>query len=338
MAAAFAQIKLDAQAMDCCFHHSELCITIALINGSLETYSLSHCAAAEGDAFVTAEAGWSSDVHSDSCRCVTYIPTKDAVFSGSKDGSLVVSDVKTGEEVFRQSDAHEGAEISSITCTNENLVASGDEEGSVTMWDLRQDKSVATFHEHDDFISDFAFHGRDNCLVSTSGDGTMAIYDLKKSKRRARSESDADDEYLSCQLMKNGKKVVVGTQMGVLSLFSWGYFNDCSDRFPGHPQSIDAIVKFDEDTVLTGAGDGAIRILSILPNKLVGVLGVHEEDAPVERVSLSHDKLLLASVSHDSIVKLWSLKCLQEDDADEDEEEPPTGPGERPTEILCKYS
>ncbi len=32
-----------------------------------------------------------------------------------------------------------------------------------------------------------------------------------------------------------------------------------SDRFPGHPDSVEAILKIDEDTVLTGSSDGLIR-------------------------------------------------------------------------------
>ena len=52
---------------------------------------------------------------------------------------------------------------------------------------------------------------------------------------RARSEEDADDE-LSCVVMlKSGKKVVCGSQLGVLTIFSWGQFADCSDRLPGEP-------------------------------------------------------------------------------------------------------
>lgn len=50
---------------------------------------------------------------------------------------------------------------------------------------------------------------------------------------RARSEDDADDELLAVTVVKSGSKVVTGSQMGVLNLYSWGYFNDCSDRFPG---------------------------------------------------------------------------------------------------------
>ena len=53
---------------------------------------------------------------------------------------------------------------------------------------------------------------------------------------RTRSEEDADDELLSVAVVKDGNKAVVGAGTGVLSLYSWGYFNDCSDRFPGEPR------------------------------------------------------------------------------------------------------
>ena len=50
---------------------------------------------------------------------------------------------------------------------------------------------------------------------------------------RAQSENDADDELLSVAVMKGDKKVVAGTQSGVVNLYSWGHLEDCSDRFPG---------------------------------------------------------------------------------------------------------
>ena len=55
---------------------------------------------------------------------------------------------------------------------------------------------------------------------------------------RARSEEDADDELLSVAVVKGGDKAVAGSGTGVLSLYSWGYFNDCSDRFPGEPTDV----------------------------------------------------------------------------------------------------
>ena len=36
-----------------------------------------------------------------------------------------------------------------------------------------------------------------------------------------------------------------------------------------------AVLAYDEDSVLTGSSDGLIRILSIQPNRMLGVLGEH---------------------------------------------------------------
>lgn len=104
-----------------------------------------------------------------------------------------------------------------------------------------------------------------------------------------RTEDDADDELLSAAVIKGGRKVIAGTQSGVLNIYSWGAMNDCSDRFPGHPESVDSLVKFDEDTILTGSSDGAIRIVNVQPNRLLGLVGTHT-DLPIECLSLSTDR------------------------------------------------
>lgn len=130
-------------------------------------------------------------------------------------------------------------------------------------------------------------------------------------------------------VVKGGKKVVVGSQSGVLALWSWGYWADCSDRFPGHPESVDALVRWDDDTLITGSSDGGLRVVGILPNKLLAVLGQHAPDMPVERLALAREAQLLASASHDSVIKLWDLSVLAEDaseggggdDGDDEEEE-----------------
>lgn len=54
-------------------------------------------------------------------------------------------------------------------------------------------------------------------------------------------------------------------------------------------RQVSALVAYDDDTVLTGSSDGAVRILNVLPNKLLGVVGSHE-GFPVERLALSADK------------------------------------------------
>ena len=54
----------------------------------------------------------------------------------------------------------------------------------------------------------------------------------------------------------------------------------------GHPSSVDALVAFDEDTLLSGCQDGMIRVIGVLPNAMLGVVGEHG-DYPVESLALS---------------------------------------------------
>ena len=191
---------------------------------------------------------------------------------------------------------------------------------------------------------------------------------------RAMSAGDADDELTSLAVLKAGKKVICGSQTGVLNIFSWGDFSGYSDRFPGkkvfyskfasssmhspmylasvmsdkvcklssrisssgwlshpsadsaltitisealdwllvgHPNSVDAIVKVDEDTVITGSSDGVLRILSVQPHALMGILGQHDEFG-CETIALSHDHRMLASTSFGPAVRLWDTSCLDE--------------------------
>jgi len=58
---------------------------------------------------------------------------------------------------------------------------------------------------------------------------------------------------------QNGTKVVCGTEEGVLDIFNWGEWGNISDRFPGHPMSVDTVVPLSDSVVCTGASDGIIR-------------------------------------------------------------------------------
>ena len=60
----------------------------------------------------------------------------------------------------------------------------GDDSGVIKLWDSRQSDAVASLDAHDDFVSDMALHERESCLLSVSGDGTLAVTDLRTNKVR----------------------------------------------------------------------------------------------------------------------------------------------------------
>ncbi|KAJ2720944.1 WD domain repeat-containing protein 55 [Coemansia sp. Benny D115] len=256
-------------------------------------------------------------VHKKSCRSVGFSGDGSLLYTASKDRSWQAMDVETGQQRTCIEAAHDKS-INIIKYVNEQIVATGDDAGVVKLWDVRQNKPSFSYNEHMDYTSDMVFNAEKRHLLVTSGDGCLSVYDVRKAAPFHVS-ANQDDELLSIAVMRGGKKVVVGETDGVLGIFSYGQFDDVSDRFPGHPQSIDSICKLTEDLCVTGSSDGLLRIVQLLPNKLIGVAGDHDS-LPVEKVVLSYDQQWLSSCSHDHTVHFWDIGYIFEDDGSEDEQ------------------
>ena len=176
-------------------------------------------------------------------------------------------------------------------------------------------------------------------MLICSGDGHLSVIDVRSNKAAPLSVSDdQEDELLSIAQIKGGSKAVVGSTLGVLSIWNRAKgWQDSVDRIPGHPASVDALVALSPDIIATGSEDGMIRVMQILPNKFrecqatrraqltaVGVIATHEE-YPIERIKLDRNGKWLGSVSHDDCIKLTDCEDLfeesdEEGGGDEDED------------------
>ena len=276
--------------------------------------------------------------------------------------SVQLFDVETGEKIremkMSESPSSDGttdpnhATITRLVCLdgvfgNGHVVASGDDEGTVALWDARcsttvatcgrSDRSspssvmsLATLSPHTDYVTDIIpAPNSKKAILTTSGDGTLCLIDVRMTsnaytlKLKHRTEDDNDDELLSVACVRSGQKVVCGTTSGVLNVYSWGAWNDCSDRFPGHPDSVTSVIKVDEGTVVTGSSDGLLRVVGVQPNRFLGVLGEHGT-FDIERLVRSeggHGRFL-ASVSSlpGDAVKVWDMAVLFDDEDGDDDE------------------
>ncbi|KDD72513.1 hypothetical protein H632_c3248p0, partial [Helicosporidium sp. ATCC 50920] len=264
-------------------------VAAALVDGSVALKRL------EGEHAKARSAHESLRLHEDSCRAVDFFPQSSSLITGGVDGSLRLGDVETGKAVRTFSEAHEEG-LTRVLALDPHLFASGDEAGVVQRWDARASSSLATakieLHEHG--VSDFKTLPGKHALLSTGGDGTLAFVDSRTFKVRAKSEGGADDEFLAVETMRHGTKVVCGSGSGVLHIFSWGFWNDCSALYPGHPDAVESLIRLDDEALITGCSDGLIRVVSVVPNRMIGVLGSHKGGGVV-KLALSEDARWLAS-------------------------------------------
>ena len=93
----------------------------------------------------------------------------------------------SGKLILRKK-AHEES-INIVKCLSESLVATGCDEGVVKIWDIRTRKSVAKYASTD-YVSDILYVHEKHTLISTSGDGSLGIFDIRKQKATFSEQQD----------------------------------------------------------------------------------------------------------------------------------------------------
>ena len=122
-----------------------------------------------------------------------------------------------------------------------------------------------------------------------------------------------EDELLSCCVVKNGTKVVAGSQGGNLNIWNYGDWIDSNDRFRSPVER-----RRDGESERRHRFNWEFRRAHSRHNGVskpnVSLVGEHGEYS-IERMRLTADLNTLASASHDHTVKIWDVSFLHEEDA-----------------------
>ncbi|KFD51635.1 hypothetical protein M514_07514 [Trichuris suis] len=235
-------------------------------------------------------------------RGVCFHPDGQSVFAITRNRALCQRDTESGRKMRCIRMAHRRAPYA-LHAMSETMLATGDERGECSIWDWRcSHPRVAHFTECADFISDFASDVDRNILLLTSGDATLTAVDLRTLRPFIQSP-EMHSDLLSIAIVFEGRRVACGGATGYLEVFKWNEFDTLVERAKtGHKDTVEDICVVDDNRIVTASLDGTVRLLNLYPNKMIAVIGVHDDG--VEAIDMSYDNRFLLSCGHDELVKI----------------------------------
>ncbi|XP_061393674.1 WD repeat-containing protein 55 homolog [Musca vetustissima] len=293
------EIKLEDFVTDICFHPERDIIAIATITGDVALYEYSN----DGNKHLR-----TIEVHAKACRDVEFSTDGRNVLTCSKDKSIMITDMETEKLKKFYESAHDEP-INKLHVIDENIFATGDDSGTVKLWDLRTKNEIFALKEVEDYVTQMLTNESGKLLLVTSGDGYLTTINI--GARKLYVQSEPYEEELTCMGTYRGdSKLVVGTSKGNLYTFNWGQFGYHSDKFPGVKSSMSEMIPITDRIACVAGEEGIIRAVHIAPFRNLGIVGQHS--MPVESLDVSNSGELIASSSHNNDVRFWNVKYFEE--------------------------
>ncbi|CAH0726686.1 unnamed protein product, partial [Brenthis ino] len=295
-------INCEDYTVDISFHPTRNIIALANIVGDVLLYEYNND---ETKLLNTLE------LHTKACRDVEFDDEGIIMFTTSKDKAIIATDIETGKLKRCMENAHDEP-IYRLLSLDQNKIVTGDDNGTVKLWDLRKQDAIFSIKVGEEYVSDMITNEAQKYLVCAGGDGMLTSIDLKGSKIYTTSEQ-YDSELVCMGLFRSDTKLLVGSSVGKFYLFNWKEFGLHSDEYVGQKHSIQCMIPITQNIVVSSGEDGVLRAAHMFPQRQLGVVGQHT--LPVEALDISHDGQYIASCSHANDVKFWNISYFESIDS-----------------------
>ncbi|KJH41878.1 WD domain, G-beta repeat protein [Dictyocaulus viviparus] len=251
-------------------------------------------------------------IHSDSISAMVVV-RPGMVITGSRDKSLALNNVDTGECITRWT-GHD-AEVTKLAFGNtvgNHFVLSGSRDQTIKLWQFHSQYPQKTFEGHSLGITGLSML-TENTFVSGSRDTTIKIWDVESTKRILRSTQM--NRNLVTHITFNAVCKLIAQSSEDKEVKIWDPRNlELVTQLP-RKHHIQMHCEFIDNNILASSSNGyncdgcEISIWDLRMRKLVRELRGHEGSVPcvvglTQQVTM---KKLLMSVSMDRTVRIWNI-------------------------------
>ncbi|MFE3648689.1 trypsin-like peptidase domain-containing protein [Streptomyces sp. NPDC059152] len=186
-----------------------------------------------------------------------------------------------------------------------NTLASGSEDSTARLWDVRARRSLATFTGSSPSVRSVAFSPDGATLAGSSGDrGAVRLWDIRTHRPLATLTGSSSPVVFS----PDGNTLATGGSSGTVRLWD-ARTHRLLATLTGHTASSALSVAFSPDgrTLATaGSTDRTVRLWDVRTHRQSATLTGHT--APVDSVAFSPDGSTLATGASDLTARLWDVR------------------------------
>jgi eukaryotic-like serine/threonine-protein kinase len=244
--------------------------------------------------------------HKSAVHTVAFGSDGSRLASWGRDGAIKLWNADTGR--LTADLAHPGDVSAGAWSPDEALVATGHNDGTVTISTARSGDAPATLRGHNDLIYDLAWSPDGARLASSSGDFTTRIWDVA-SKKIVFEPLRHSHGITSLAWEPEGRRLATGSIDQTVKL--WDATNGRETvTLRGHVNTVTSLSWGPDGRLASGGGDGTLRIWNSLRDQETSLLPGHVVRAT--SVSWSPDGKRLASGGDDGNVRIWDSGTRKE--------------------------
>ncbi len=157
--------------------------------------------------------------HMEKVTSVAFSPDNLRLVSGSEDGTAILWDVSSGEELFVL--RHEDVVNAVAFSPDGKWVLTGSSDGSAVLWEVRSGKKLGTLEEHKRPVTSVAFSPDGKFALTGSYDDTAILWDLR-TRETLFTFQGHKDSVRAVAFSPSGKFVLTGSDDGTVILWDLG--------------------------------------------------------------------------------------------------------------------
>ena len=246
----------------------------------------------------------------------TQVPSKSTSANGSNEVKEVSPPIESLNNSIVKSSSNPsllkefsttGAIYSVAISPDSKIIASGNSEQNVELWDLQTSKKLQTLKGNTGRVYDIYFSPDGKRIVSASDDRKVIIWDLKTGKISNNLEGHQERVYTAI-FSPDGKAIASASADRTIRLWNTETGKPIN-TFQEKSWVYDISFTPDGKVLTSGSKDGAIRLWNVETGKVIKTLV--ENGSAVRSIIYSNDSKIIASAMEDNTVRLWDATTGQ---------------------------